>query len=522
MIAMHNITKTIADDIFKFSSWWVTLVVLSVALLIPLSIADVPPILDYPNHLARLVLLAAGPGDPELGRIFTPHWAVTPDLAIDLIGPPLLHVLPVHIVGRMLLGGTLLLNLAGVVTLHRALFRRNAFWPLASGLVAYNATFLMGNLNWQIGCGLAMLFAAGWLTWRESRPLATVLLSAVASMVLFFCHLMGLVFFLVLIGSAEVYAMWKRKAVVMGTLSLLVVSAGPFFLWLLSDLHHEPARTIWLSPQDKLVQFASPFINYWFYLDMASATLAYGGVLLGVASGWLRFAPQAAVAAATLAILYVALPFDLVGASFVDTRVAIMLGFLIFAAVSPARLPRRFGRAIAAAVVMLFTVRMLVVAAVWTEHRRDLADLRAIIASVPPGATVYLADVPPEDAPEYWDTRPRRRLSNDLRTEVHLPALLVIERRAFWPFLFANPTQQPIRLRPAYAALVRAAASPHSDAALRADPEAGSAALRDFDFALLLEAGADQDLATLVPQCLALQSRNDFAALFQVRHDACL
>ena len=67
MIAMHNITKTIADDIFKFSSWWVTLLVLCVALLIPLSIADVPPILDYPNHLARLVLLAAGPGDPELG-----------------------------------------------------------------------------------------------------------------------------------------------------------------------------------------------------------------------------------------------------------------------------------------------------------------------------------------------------------------------------------------------------------------------------------------------------------------------
>jgi hypothetical protein len=162
-----------------------------------------------------------------------------------------------------------------------------------------------------------------------------------------------------------------------------------------------------------------------------------------------------------------------------------------------------------------------VVAAVWTEHRRDLADVRAIIASVPPGATVYLADVPPEEAPEYWDTRPRRRLSNDLRTEIHLPALLVIERRAFWPFLFANPTQQPIQLRPAYAALARAAASPHSDAALRADPEGGSAVLRDFDFALLLEAGADQNLATLVPKCLALQSRNDFAALFRVMHDAC-
>src|SRR6516165_10271316 len=100
--------------------WCTTLVALSTALLAPLLIADVPPILDYPNHLARLVLLAADPNDLVLGRIFTPHWAVIPDLAIDLIGPTLLHVLPVHVIGRLLLAGALLLNLAGVLALHRA------------------------------------------------------------------------------------------------------------------------------------------------------------------------------------------------------------------------------------------------------------------------------------------------------------------------------------------------------------------------------------------------------------------
>ena len=65
---------------------------LSAALVAPLLITDVPPLLDYPNHLARFVLLAAGADDPTLGPIFTPHWAIIPNLATDLIAPPLLRL----------------------------------------------------------------------------------------------------------------------------------------------------------------------------------------------------------------------------------------------------------------------------------------------------------------------------------------------------------------------------------------------------------------------------------------------
>jgi hypothetical protein len=502
-------------------AWWTVLALVSVILLAPLLIADVPPVLDYPNHLARFVLLAAGPDDKVLGPLFTPHWAVIPNLAIDVIGPPLLRVLPVHVAGRSLLGGVLLLNLAGVLALHRALFARRSFWPLASGLVAYNSTFLLGFLNWQIGCGLAMLFAAAWLTWRERRPVATIAGAAAASVALFFCHLMGLAFFLVLIGSAEAHAARHGRAVVVRSALLLPVLAGPTLLWFLTPLRDQAAATHWMNPQEKLVQAASPFINYVFPLDMISAVLVCGGVALGVAVGWLALAPTAGLAIAVLAVLYVALPFDLMSGSFLDTRVAIMLGFLLFAAVDPVRLPRQIGRAVAASLVVLFAVRMAVVAEVWADHRRDLADLRTVIAAVPPGALVYMTNVPQEEAPAYWDAGPRsRRLSNGLRADYHLPALLLIERGAFWPILFANPAQQPIRLRPTYGRLARAAHDIPSHAALAVDPQRGSAALRDFDFVLVLEAGADPDLSGLVQTCLALVSSRDFAALFRVRRDA--
>ena len=320
-------------------AWWAILALVAAVLLAPLAIVDVPPVLDYPNHLARFVLLAAGPDDPVLGPVFTPDWGIIPNLAADLIGPPLLRFLPVHVAGRCLLGGILLLNLAGVLALHRALFGRRSFWPLASGLVAYNSTFLLGFLSWQIGSGLAMLCAAAWLNWRERRPIATIVGAAAASLILFFCHLMGLVFFLVLIGSAEVRVLRRDRPALVRAASLLPVLAGPILLWLLAPLRNAPAATHWMSPQEKLIQAASPFINYLFALDMLSAVLVYGGVALGIVAGWLMLAPRAVPAVAALVVLYVTLPFDLMSASFLDARIAIMLGYLLFAAVDPVGMP---------------------------------------------------------------------------------------------------------------------------------------------------------------------------------------
>jgi hypothetical protein len=50
-----------------------------------------------------------------------------------------------------------------------------------------------------------------------------------------------------------------------------------------------------------------------------------------------------------------------------------------------------------------------------------------------------------------------------------------------------------------------------------ADPDHGSAALADFDYVLMLEAGADADPRGFVPKYLELMSQTNFAALYRVR-----
>jgi len=108
---------------------------------------------------------------------------------------------------------------------------------------------------------------------------------------------------------------------------------------------------------------------------------------------------------------------------------------------------------------------MTVVAEVWTQHRDDLADLRAVIAKVPQ-APLSPSPTCLRKKPGLLGRRPSRPPPVErLRADYHLPALLLIEREAFWPMLFANPAQQPIQLRPEYARLAREAHDipPHAD-----------------------------------------------------------
>ena len=120
--------------------WLATAVVLAIVLLAPLLVIDVPPLADYPNHLARFFILAH-PDDPVLSKIYAPHWTILPNLGMDVIGAGLLRITDTHTGGRILLALSLLAPVGGAVVYHRVAFGCRSYWPLASGLVAYNAAF---------------------------------------------------------------------------------------------------------------------------------------------------------------------------------------------------------------------------------------------------------------------------------------------------------------------------------------------------------------------------------------------
>ena len=499
------------------------LALLCLILLAPLALVDMPPLLDYPNHLARAVVLAAGTSDPILSRMYAAHWAVIPNLGTDLVLPPLLHLLPVHLAGRVVVGISILLPIAGTIAYSRAVFGAYSPWPLASGLVAYNATLLLGFLNFVAAIGIALLLAAAWIAWRERHPARTVALATTGTVALFFCHLMGVLFFFVLIAGHELEQLWHRRtfwpavpARLAALAPLVVASLG---LYLVTPLAPLVDRIEFTPPADKARQLVLPFANYILPLDIVTACMV-GTFLLGcLAKRRCRASPGSVVALLLTALLFLAAPWAYKGTYFLDTRFVIMLGFLLFGALLPARLPRMAALAAVTAFTLLFGIRMAVVAFAWHGHGHDLASLRAVIATVQPGTRVLTASVLPEEAPDYWQSAPlSRQLSLGIRLDRHLPALLLIEHRAYWPFQFDNASQQPMATLLPYRALAeRAELMP----GYRALAVPGGIDLCGYDELLLLEAGGEPDLAHFATDRLRLLASSDIAALFRIKPSAC-
>jgi hypothetical protein len=95
------------------------------------------------------------------------------------------------------------------------------------------------------------------------------------------------------------------------------------------------------------------------------------------------------------------------------------------------------------------------------------------------------------------DVLPQERaLPGMYRLDGHLGALLLIERRAFWPLMFADPSQQPLAVKPPYDRIAHPLGEPvdwpllHQDSFSAADLAAARYLpdwRRNFDHVLLID-----------------------------------
>ena len=84
---------------FLASSGTSTVIVLglaSVLALAPVLMYPLPPLADYPNHLARMHVIATIGSDPDLSRHYDIHWQIIPNLIMDMVVPLLTRVTDIY------------------------------------------------------------------------------------------------------------------------------------------------------------------------------------------------------------------------------------------------------------------------------------------------------------------------------------------------------------------------------------------------------------------------------------------
>jgi len=419
-------------------------VALLLAACIPLFLTPLPPLVDYPNHLARMHLLAALSGSPTLRQYYALAWRPLPDLAMDVLVPPLLGVVSLSTAGKLFLIATYVSSTGGVAVLHRTLHGRWSAWSLTAFLLVYNRLLLWGFVNFLFGLGLAFCALAGWIALRERGVAVRLGFGVFATLAVYFAHLMAFgIFGAMIVGYEAGHLRRDRSAAAVLVLLLSFLPSLALFTTTFVPLHAATAIGAGIRFARPVRKLDLPFSIFDLYsrpFDIACFALAVIGAAFAYWCGWLRVASTAAAPLIVLALLYAVMPDTLFGATGADRRMPLAMALLLIGGSAWQAPFVRQGRLFLSAAFALFALRLGVVAAMWQSSGALYGDLLAGLDTLPVGAPVAVAFA---DAEVNVEAMPL----------LHFPVLAIARRDAFVPTLFTYATQQPVAFTRAYGAI---------------------------------------------------------------------
>ncbi|MDH3229154.1 MAG: hypothetical protein OEN55_05105 [Alphaproteobacteria bacterium] len=501
---------------------------ISIAALIPLAIVDIPPLVDYPNHLARLHVIANIGNDPALAANYQVVWGAMPNLALEAVTRPFMGLLSAELLGRMFIALSFALLTGGTLWLHRLLHGGIGLWPAAAWLFLYNHLLIMGFLGYLFTLGAVLVLFAAWIAGQRWPLWLRLTLFPAAVVALFFGHLFALGIYGICIAAWELGKGlpllpqdWRRAARQWAVGAWQFVPAG---LLVLATMPAAGERSLFYGPfLAKVRALWSPVLTWYKPIDAALILFVLGLLIAGLATRRLALAPALRLPVAILALLAAAMPFWIEGAWgsiwYADLRLPLALALLLVAGLRPRAVSRKVALAVGCAAAVLFIARIAEITADWRGVNRDFAEFRVALGSIEPGASllpVQKHNVPLADGGTRFDN-----------AYWHMPVMTVIDRAAFVPTLFTDPTKQPVRAAPVRKEVDTEFGAPIElallvDSARGGGTVAGGAGMKPFwrdwprryDYVLITHFGAR---GNPLPDLLMPAHEGSFFDIYQVR-----
>src|SRR5258708_5175733 len=315
---------------------WSAFALLMALVTVPLFSTVLPPLFDYPNHLARLYLLMEGGN-----AFYTVRWEPLPNLAQDLIVPPLAVLMPLALASKLFLVMVFGLIAGGAILLNRVATGAWRVWPLLAFLLLYNRIFLWGFVNYLFGIGVALGGIALWLSLEPRRSWVRVLASSAVALLCYFSHIAALGFYALVILGVETrpaiaelrdcqWAVLGRRT---ATVGMQFVLPAVLFLGSWQDTARGPISYAgFLRKADLLF---GVFDNYSRAFDISCFALFLGLIGWLAVTERLRMMPRLGWAAGVGFAVYLLLPSQMYGGSAADHRLPVALFLLLVASCAP-------------------------------------------------------------------------------------------------------------------------------------------------------------------------------------------
>ena len=414
----------------------------------PLSV-ELPPLLDYPAHLARIQVLWALLHGVSFAKTYRLDPVIVPNLAIDGVVLGLMHLgLGVETAGRILLVITAILSGTGAAVLHAATFRRLSPWPIIGAGFIYCGYFLYGFVNFFFGVGLLLWGAACWRFLSPNRLAAALAALTIFAGLTFCAHLLTWLILAGVIVASE-FSLLLASRTTKAVRRLILASAAA--LWPMLLLVKAPLLTGNAAPgwaditaqltagalRGRLVGVEQALQGYETWLDRSSLVLV---ALVGVAAfalGRLRVDGRMLLPIAGLTLIYLVVPDGWFGTTYLPQRLPVVLLLLGLSATDIEFVHRRGQSGLAALLGLLLLVRGGVVETAWISAQSQMRPLLEALLALPGDARVYSI------VAYQGDFGPMIR--PPLRT---LPAYALIRRGILTSEVFAIPTQNLVVPQP--------------------------------------------------------------------------
>jgi hypothetical protein len=391
-------------------------------------LTETPAMIDYLNHLARMELLASSAPNPA----YEVRWEFIPDLAMDILIPPLAKLVGAGAATKAFLILSQALVVTGAVALERVAKGRFGLAGLVALPVLFSTPFGWGLLNFLFGLGLAVWGVAAWVALRERGPLLWIVHTGVV-LALFVSHLFALALYGLVIGAIELSRLQQPEP--RRLVRLAVPMAAPVGVLLgvmaLSGASLGSDGVTW----DFVLKALWPFrvLNPYDPMLGAVTGAALGGFVLALAlTKRLSMSRTGVWISIVLVAVYLVIPVRLARSAYVDVRV-IAAAMLVLPAFC--RLSGR--RALAmATLVAIIVVNGAGTFLLWQDRQSDYAQIRAALPLIERGSAVLVART---DAAALTD-----------QPLYYAPTLAVPESGAFVSSFYAARGMQPVVARAPY------------------------------------------------------------------------
>jgi hypothetical protein len=422
--------------------YWRLWLVVAVVLCVPIWLPSLPPLSDYYNHLARLYIMSHHDAVAEYRQFYVIDWTPSPNLALELVGLPLMAVFSLTVTAKLFLTLAVLLWHLGCTVLARAVHGRLAWRALICSFFVYNQQFLHGYVNFIFSMGLALVVLALWLQSRERWSARRLALVTVLATLAFFAHLSGFATLAVAVAVMILARVMATRALDGHAVASAVPLVPGTLVFVLGFLRQAPGGgglsfaplTYNLRDSMTLLTGYDPVVDV---VSMMVVAVLIGVVVL--ARQRLAVKRDVFAAGLVLGVLFWVIPSD--AASGVEVNVRFVMGAVTLLVLGfELAVSARVRAGVLAVAMALFVVRTAVTAGAWMELDRQFQAHVAAFQHIEEGAAVHTIYFYP--APRLLNAPRVRGLAL-----IHAAAFAAVERKANVPTLYGIRGQQPLAHR---------------------------------------------------------------------------